>query len=148
MAQEESYISLKEAAELSGYSPDYIGQLIRAGKLSGKQIYSNVQWVTTEKEVKSYLDNKSGSNAKKDQRFDIGFLQNRALDDRSLLSAYRLFLYGLIGIGVMFLLFLFYVLAVNIDRKIQARALITAEEIEILPIPIPLNEEGDPVKPL
>jgi hypothetical protein len=49
-------ITLKEASKLSGYSPDYIGQLIRQGKLPGKQIYSAVSWVTTEEAVLKYMD--------------------------------------------------------------------------------------------
>ena len=55
MSNEKNYISLKEAAKISGYSPDYVGQLIRAGKLSGKQIFSNVSWVTTEEAITEYL---------------------------------------------------------------------------------------------
>jgi len=47
-------ISLKDAAKISGYSPDYIGQLIRAGKISGKQVYCNVQWMTTAEAVMEY----------------------------------------------------------------------------------------------
>lgn len=39
---EEKLISLKEAARISGYAPDYIGQLIRKGKIAGKQVYYNV----------------------------------------------------------------------------------------------------------
>lgn len=49
-------ITLKEASKLSGYSPDYIGQLIRQGKLPGKQIYSAVSWVTTEDAVLRYME--------------------------------------------------------------------------------------------
>jgi len=47
-------ISLKEAAKISGYSSDYIGQLIRSGKISGKQVYSNIAWMTTAEAVLSY----------------------------------------------------------------------------------------------
>jgi hypothetical protein len=49
-----SFISLKEAADLSGYSADYIGQLIRAGKIPGKQVYCNVQWMTTPGAIEFY----------------------------------------------------------------------------------------------
>ncbi len=52
---ESKYITLKQAAEISGYSSDYIGQLIRQGKIDGKQIYFNVAWVTTEEEIHKYL---------------------------------------------------------------------------------------------
>lgn len=46
---------------MSGYTPDYLGQLIRKGKLPGKQIYLNVAWVTTEEALSEYLEkNKTG----------------------------------------------------------------------------------------
>ena len=49
------YITLKEASERFGYSPDYIGQLIRKGKISGKQVYMNVAWMTTPEAMEEYL---------------------------------------------------------------------------------------------
>jgi hypothetical protein len=51
----EKYITLKEAALLSGYSSDYVGQLIREGKIAGKQVYYNIAWVTTRDEISRYL---------------------------------------------------------------------------------------------
>lgn len=60
--QKENYITLKEASKLSGYAPDYIGQLIRMGKLPGKQIYFNVAWMTTERALRQYMEkNKNGN---------------------------------------------------------------------------------------
>jgi hypothetical protein len=56
--KDSNYISLKEAAELSGYSADYVGQLIREGKVHGKQIFSNVAWVTTEAAIREYVEQK------------------------------------------------------------------------------------------
>lgn len=50
---DEKIISLKEAAENSGYHPDYLGSLIRNGKLEGKKIGRN--WFTTEKAVKEFI---------------------------------------------------------------------------------------------
>jgi len=47
-------ITLKEASEISGYSADYIGQLIRAGKITGKQVYTNITWMTTAEAVVAY----------------------------------------------------------------------------------------------
>ena len=49
----EKIISLKEAAENSGYHPDYLGSLIRNGKLEGKKIGRN--WFTTEKAIKDFI---------------------------------------------------------------------------------------------
>lgn len=59
---EKNLISLKEASSISGYSADYIGQLIRAGKIPGKQVYCNVQWMTTADAVVAYK--KQGKNQK------------------------------------------------------------------------------------
>ena len=56
-------ISLREAADISGYSADYVGQLIRSGKIPGKQVYSNVQWMTTAEAVFEYK-NKGKSSQK------------------------------------------------------------------------------------
>jgi hypothetical protein len=57
------YISLKEASERFGYSQDYLGQLIRKGKLDGKLVYSHVAWVTTPEAVEQYINN--GKDKKK-----------------------------------------------------------------------------------
>lgn len=45
-----TYISLKKASEISGYHYDYLGQLIRKGKIEGKRIGRN--WFVPENEVK------------------------------------------------------------------------------------------------
>jgi hypothetical protein len=60
---EKNLISLKEAAKESGYSADYIGQLIRAGKIPGKQVYTNISWMTTAQAVLDYK-NTSKANQK------------------------------------------------------------------------------------
>jgi hypothetical protein len=52
---EKEYLTLKQASERFGYSPDYIGQLIRKGKIEGKQIVANVAWVTTEDAMREYI---------------------------------------------------------------------------------------------
>lgn len=61
---EEKFISLKEAAEISGYAPDYVGQLIRAGKITGKQVYTNVSWMTTKEAVLGYKNKSAQSDDK------------------------------------------------------------------------------------
>ena len=48
------YLSLKEAAKISGYSPDYIGYLIRTGKIAGRKIYAGISWQTTEEAIRKY----------------------------------------------------------------------------------------------
>jgi len=47
------YISLKKAAKISGYTPDYLGYLIREKNLGGRKIGRN--WFTTEESLKTYL---------------------------------------------------------------------------------------------
>lgn len=80
MNQEKNLISLKEAAKISGYSADYIGQLIRSGKIPGKQVYTGIAWMTTAEAVTSYKNkenSKTDNNSAKDiygkfqQRFNI-----------------------------------------------------------------------------
>ena len=54
MKDEKNLISLKDASKISGYSADYIGQLIRSGKIPGKQVYCNIAWMTTAQAVLDY----------------------------------------------------------------------------------------------
>jgi hypothetical protein len=66
--RKEGYITLKEASERFGYSQDYLGQLIRKGKIDGKLVYSHVAWVTTPEAIEQYIDddkNKKGRGRKK-----------------------------------------------------------------------------------
>ncbi len=64
MGDDKKLINLKEAAKISNYSADYIGQLIRAGKISGKQVYCNIAWMTTAEAVLNYKKNESKYNKK------------------------------------------------------------------------------------
>ncbi len=110
------YITLKEAAKLSGYAPDYVGQLIRKGKLPGKQVYSNVAWVTTEEAVQRYVSNEKN---KKTESFEWRSL----LKEGNLSKILNFFLYIALGVSVLFALFLFYVLVANIEANFERRAL-------------------------
>ena len=100
------FLTLKEASELSNYSPDYIGQLIRAGKIDGKQIYSNVAWVTTESALRNYMEKKGKEGE---------LLANSAYE---LPDLFRPLLYIVIGVAVLFLLMLVYVFSVTLDKAI------------------------------
>ncbi|OGF36496.1 hypothetical protein A2531_04385 [Candidatus Falkowbacteria bacterium RIFOXYD2_FULL_34_120] len=73
---DKNLISLKEAAEISGYSSDYVGQLIRSGKIPGKQVYCNVAWMTTKEAVLDYK-NKGKSNNQKVSLKDKIFSKKR-----------------------------------------------------------------------
>ncbi|MDO8601050.1 MAG: hypothetical protein Q7R46_00025, partial [bacterium] len=57
------FLSLKEAAKLSGYSSDYMGSLIRTGKIKGKEIYSGLSWFTTIEEIKKHKNKYGGEEA-------------------------------------------------------------------------------------
>ena len=107
-AQEKGYITLKEAAAIANYSPDYIGQLIRAGKIRGEQVYSNVAWVTTEKEIQAYLADKS--RVVSDESLEADLLSHPAI---------KYSLYSLITAIAAFLLVLQYILYVSIDTRIS-----------------------------
>lgn len=122
-AQQKGYITLKEAAEISNYSPDYVGQLIRAGKIKGEQVYSNVAWVTTADEIEAYLQNKNRS------------VQTTASDVTSSQPYFLYGLYGVIGVLAVVLLFLQYILYISFDRKVSSDMLERSAEVEIVANP-------------
>jgi excisionase family DNA binding protein len=51
-----NFVTLKEAASISGYHPDYIGALVRSNKVKGKKVGKN--WYVSRKEVQDYLTTK------------------------------------------------------------------------------------------
>ena len=66
MEELKKIIALKEASKISGYNPDYIGQLIRSGKIPGKQVYCNIAWMTTAEAIFAYKlksEKKSNKNS-------------------------------------------------------------------------------------
>lgn len=134
----EKFITLKEAAEISGYAPDYVGQLIRSGKIEGKQVYSNVAWVTTESAIREYVERgKSGNAGNVEPSFSFRF--TRFLHSSSMQRFFKAGLYALIGVGVLFLLILFYIMSVSIDHYLGSRAVEKAEE-RALNVPPPTDE--------
>jgi hypothetical protein len=52
--RDNKYFSLKEAAKISGYAPDYIGYLIRKGKIKGKKISNQISWLVSREEIERY----------------------------------------------------------------------------------------------
>ncbi len=123
------YLSLKEASQISGYAPDYVGQLIRQGKLPGKQVYSNVAWVTTEEALRDYLNKqpraKQASAAELDSAAGIGREVGKAdeLIDSTLPKFLKIFLYGVVVVSLCFAVILFYIISVQIDAKVKANAI-------------------------
>jgi|GEM_PF-834995 len=142
------YITLKEAGEISGYSPDYVGQLIRRGKLEGKQVYANVAWVTTKEALRGYLAQK-GKSEKYDDDHSSSVVSsggtllhsNDHLIENSSSSGtttseqvfataqkkweriYRAFSLFLIVCSIIFLILLFHVLSTLLDERLEQRAL-------------------------
>ena len=109
----EKLITLKEAAKISGYAPDYIGQLIRKGKLPGRQIYCNVQWMTSREAVLEYIKkdkkeemaNPQRGLVELSRRLKIKFLEKLKPDQLVKIS-----LWLVAALAAFFALFLFYVL--------------------------------------
>lgn len=117
------FITLKEAGERFGYSADYIGQLIRKGKLEGKQVYANVAWMTTPEAMEEYLakEGRVGKSEKEKPPFSFDrFITSLFEKDGS--RALSIVLYAIIGILSVILLIIFYFLSVATDRVLQERA--------------------------
>ncbi len=122
-AKDEGFITLKEAAKIANYSPDYVGQLIRAGKIRGEQVYSQTAWVTTEDELQAYMQNKS-------RTVEAEVVPMERFQTLQQLSSYAL--YTIIALCAVALLFLQYVLYVSIDAGMHKAYLENAEETELV----------------
>ena len=110
------YISLKEAAKISGYSSDYVGQLIRSGKLEGKQVFSNVAWMTTEKAIRNYIQRQNGTA---DNHNALPGFLDKVRSSISITNAYTaLNLFAMCVLG-LFIVFLISVIAIAIDHKVE-----------------------------
>jgi hypothetical protein len=110
------YLTLKEAASLTDYTPDYIGQLVRAGKIEGKQVYSSVAWVTSEDSLRQYLALK-GKDLHGPHEAIVAELPELA----------RPLLYVVIGCAVMLLVILLHIFSITIDRALTASLDVTPE---------------------
>lgn len=129
-------ISLKEAAKISGYSPDYLGQLIRKGKLPGSQVCCNVAWMTTEEAVKEYLtknQNRKNGNTKEDIDTKVGLsgkfwsFRSNPFKQKAMARIFKIIIYSSIALSVIFFLLLFYIFSVSVEKKLQQNSL---EKIE------------------
>lgn len=122
------YISLKEASEISGYSPDYIGQLIRGGKLPGRQVFQQVAWMTTEEDLRAYMQTKrsAANRASQDATGWLRRSRKRANSIETPRLAIRV-LYVAGAIAVCLFLLLFYIFSSSLEHRLDQRALQTAE---------------------
>lgn len=121
--QDTKYITLKEAEKISGYSADYIGQLIRRGKLPGKQVYCSVAWVTTEEAIHQYVEKvKHGGRKMSLPEKIITVLQElkaKVTFEVKWVGALKALLYATIALSILFSAFLFYILSVRVDKLLQ-----------------------------
>ena len=126
-AKKEQYLTLKEASTLTGYSSDYIGQLIRRGKIAGKRVYANPVWMTTERDLTDYLiANRSNDSSEKRSEWKIfnrfRFWRTRVRSELEILKLYKGVLYFTIIVSLIFSLFVFYVFSVNFDAWLSQRS--------------------------
>ena len=127
-AQKDGYITLREAAEITNYAPDYIGQLIRRGKIRGEQVYSNVAWVTTEDEVRAYMADKTRTVESTEQVKRIEAMSQRA---------FSYILYAVIASLIVLLLFMQYIFYVTIDDRVSKRLTETKEASPVTVTEVP-----------
>jgi len=115
------YLTLKEASKISGYSPDYLGQLIRKGKLAGKQVYLNVAWVTTEKALRAYLEDNKLATRKSDFKMIFRGKVRRWFAAHSsgdeIIRLARRIVYVVIATLFFLCLFLIYAFVANVIQK-------------------------------
>jgi len=110
-------ITLKEAAAISGYSADYIGQLIRAGKLEGKQVFSNISWVTTEEAVRAYMD-KSNKGLNEPAPL-MERMREKISSSEGLTQVFTIVSFTAIGILGLFVVLLISIISITIDHRVE-----------------------------
>lgn len=127
--QQEGYITLKEASERFGYAPDYIGQLIRKGKIEGKQVYANVAWMTTEEAMEAYKAEAGEKRAAKAEpqpsKFSFSvFVSGLCLKLFSprMTQVLTILLRFVAALLVLVLVVAFYLISVAFDRTMSDRA--------------------------
>lgn len=123
--KDSEFISLKEASELSGYSSDYVGQLIREGKIPGKQVFSNVAWVTTEAAVRDYIANKGKVSTSKYGPFQMLKDRYSSLDGLLNLSRTILIVVTVLVSILTFVALIMFVLA--FDNSLERNSMETTE---------------------
>ena len=137
----EKWISLKEAAKISGYSPDYIGEMIRKGKIPGKQVYYNIAWMTTAEALLGYKQREKKKGERKSSFKDnissaLSEIKQKILwEIRTLKLFAKTFKYILPIIIILVLSFsmlLFYIFSIG------------KQEVETLPQALPQETEQVP----
>jgi|GEM_PF-5984195 len=89
VGKKQKFISLKEAAKFSGYNPDYIGYLIRQGKIPGKKVYSQITWITTEEAIREYQNSQKEKKELTENINPLKFKNQKLNTKRSLFFGWR-----------------------------------------------------------
>src|SRR6185312_6417596 len=111
-----AYISLKEASEISGYSPDYVGQLIRSGKLPGKQVFQQVVWMTTEEELRNYMSAKKGSDTNRWKGY-ANVMAGNLTQKLDVPQIAVILLYAVVALLIVLFFGLFFVFSTSVERS-------------------------------
>ena len=69
MTNEEKLISLKEASKLTPFSSDYLGLLVRKGKLGGEKVGG--KWMTSKRAIEVYLQKTAESSYVHQQTLNV-----------------------------------------------------------------------------
>jgi len=135
------YISLKEASERFGYSQDYLGQLIRKGKLEGKLVYSHVAWVTTADAIQKYIDDgnrkrslNKDSYSTEPERSEVNLEQHDSeeAEDTSLLVRWLIrFFRLLLVLAILAVMFVFYLLTTAFGEELHSGTLVARASVTI-----------------
>ena len=133
----QKYISLKEAAKISGYSSDYIGYLIREGRIPGKQIYCNVAWMTTAEAISQYKQQKEkGERNGRGWREKTQKIKVRFLEELGILKLFfgisRYLLPIIIILILSFSILVFYIFSIRLEnsKPLQERFPERTENVE------------------
>jgi len=131
------YISLKEASRISGYSPDYIGYLIRTGKIPGRMVYTGVSWQTTREAILAYKNRqqrKKGKTTFKEKVSEsLSSLKRRVSFELNLLKMFlKEFKTLLIFLFLLFFLFTLisaWFLSSKLEKKTEVKEIEKKEQI-------------------
>ena len=119
---EKVLISLKDAAKVSGYSADYIGQLIRGGKIPGKQVCCTVAWMTTVDAVMAYKS-KGKADVKLSTKEKLANRGRMLVMELGIIKLFfKTFKYSLpllLVIIISFSLLSFYIVYLVLDKKVD-----------------------------
>ena len=116
------YITLKEASELFGYTPDYVGQLIRSGRIEGKQVYANVAWMTTAESIENYLSRERNSSKNEPEKIAFTEILSHALFSGKMAPILMWALRILSALLVLAFLLVFYFLSISLEHKLAQNA--------------------------